>query len=96
MAPWTRRPAVLMIVGLLLLAAWPGVGRAQAPAAQDTLQAVIERGELIVGTFDFFARQVAHRVVFMDEGRIVETGSPRDLFDRPQNARTQSFLSKIL
>jgi ABC-type polar amino acid transport system ATPase subunit len=43
-----------------------------------------------------FAREVAHRVVFMDEGRIVETGAPRELFDRPQNARTQSFLSKIL
>ena len=43
-----------------------------------------------------FAREVAHRVVFMDEGRIVEIGSPEDIFDRPQSPRTQAFLSKIL
>ena len=43
-----------------------------------------------------FARQAAQRVVFMDEGRIVEEGAPRELFDRPQNPRTQAFLSKVL
>jgi ABC-type polar amino acid transport system ATPase subunit len=43
-----------------------------------------------------FAREAAYRVVFMDEGRIVEVGSPQEIFDRPQSARTQTFLSKIL
>jgi general L-amino acid transport system ATP-binding protein len=43
-----------------------------------------------------FAREVAHRVVFMDGGRIVEVGTPGDIFDRPQRDRTRTFLSKIL
>jgi ABC-type polar amino acid transport system ATPase subunit len=42
-----------------------------------------------------FAREIAHRVVFMDEGRIVETGSPGEIFDRPRNAGTQDFVSNI-
>lgn len=43
-----------------------------------------------------FAREVGHRVVFMDEGKIVEIASPNDIFDHPQEKRTQEFLSKIL
>jgi polar amino acid transport system ATP-binding protein len=43
-----------------------------------------------------FARKVADRIVFMDEGRIVEEGPPEAFFARPANARTQAFLSKIL
>lgn len=43
-----------------------------------------------------FAREVGDRVVFMDEGLIVEEGLPSQIFDNPQNARTQSFLSKVL
>jgi ABC-type polar amino acid transport system ATPase subunit len=43
-----------------------------------------------------FAREVADRIVFMDEGVIVEEGPPEDLFLRPQQSRTQAFLSKIL
>lgn len=43
-----------------------------------------------------FAREVGHRVLFMDEGVIVEEGSPAQIFDNPHNARTQSFLSKVL
>ena len=43
-----------------------------------------------------FAREVAHRVVFMDGGRIVETGPPSEIFDRPQRDRTKAFLSKVL
>lgn len=43
-----------------------------------------------------FAREVGHRVLFMDEGFIVEEGAPSHIFDSPQNARTQSFLSKVL
>jgi polar amino acid transport system ATP-binding protein len=43
-----------------------------------------------------FARKVAHRVIFMDEGRIVEQGAPDVFFDRPSHERTRQFLSKIL
>ncbi len=43
-----------------------------------------------------FAREVGHRVLFMDEGVIMEEGSPAQIFDNPHNARTQSFLSKVL
>jgi len=43
-----------------------------------------------------FARKVADRIVFMDEGRIVEEGPPEAFFGRPVNPRTQAFLGKIL
>ncbi|ALV21819.1 amino acid ABC transporter ATP-binding protein [Carnobacterium antarcticum] len=43
-----------------------------------------------------FAREVADRVIFMDDGMIVEQGKPKDVFSNPQHARTQDFLSKVL
>jgi polar amino acid transport system ATP-binding protein/general L-amino acid transport system ATP-binding protein len=43
-----------------------------------------------------FARQVADRVVFMDEGKIIETGKPDAIFDAPKEERTQNFLQAIL
>ena len=43
-----------------------------------------------------FAREVADRVVFMAEGKILEEGSPSDLFDYPKDPRLQDFLSKVL
>lgn len=43
-----------------------------------------------------FAKEVGSRVVFMDEGRIMEEGTPKELFANPQNPRTQDFLRKIL
>lgn len=43
-----------------------------------------------------FARQVADRVVFMDAGRIIEIGTPDELFDAPREDRTRDFLSAIL
>ena len=43
-----------------------------------------------------FAREVATRVLFMDEGVIMEQNTPRDFFANPQNARAQEFLSKVL
>lgn len=52
---------------------------------------------MIVVTHEMgFAKQVADRVIFMDEGEIVEENSPNKLFDAPQHARTQAFLSQIL
>ena len=43
-----------------------------------------------------FAREVANRVLFMDAGRILEQGSPEEIFNNPQNPRLQEFLSKVL
>ena len=43
-----------------------------------------------------FARRVAHRVLFMDEGVLVEEGTPEEVFDHPREERTRRFLSSIL
>ena len=43
-----------------------------------------------------FARKVADRVIFMDAGQIVEAAPPTDFFDRPQHARTRTFLGQLL
>jgi len=43
-----------------------------------------------------FARQVADRVIFMDEGKIIEENNPEEFFNNPQSERTQNFLSQIL
>ncbi len=43
-----------------------------------------------------FAKEVATRVIFMDEGKIVEENNPKDFFENPQNPRLQDFLSKVL
>ena len=43
-----------------------------------------------------FAREVADRVLFMDEGVIVEEGTPEQIFSNPQNPRTKDFLNKVL
>jgi len=43
-----------------------------------------------------FAREVADRVIFMDEGVIVEQGTPQQVFDNPQSPRTQDFLGHIV
>ena len=43
-----------------------------------------------------FAKEVATRVLFMDQGQILESGTPDEVFNHPQNERTQNFLSKVL
>jgi general L-amino acid transport system ATP-binding protein len=43
-----------------------------------------------------FARQVADRVIFMDEGQIVEVNKPKEFFSHPQHERTRLFLKQIL
>ena len=43
-----------------------------------------------------FAREVGDRVIFMDEGKIVEENTPNELFDHPKSERLKSFLSKVL
>ena len=52
---------------------------------------------MIVVTHEMgFAREVANRVIFMDEGQIIEQNEPEAFFDNPQNERTKLFLSQIL
>ena len=43
-----------------------------------------------------FAKEVADKVIFMDEGKIMEEGTPEELFNNPKNDRTKAFLSKVL
>ena len=43
-----------------------------------------------------FAKEIANRVIFMDEGVIAEEGTPEEVFNHPKNERTKEFLSKVL
>jgi polar amino acid transport system ATP-binding protein len=43
-----------------------------------------------------FAKEVGDRVLFMDEGKIVEEGTPEELFNNSKHSRTQDFLKKVL
>ena len=52
---------------------------------------------LVVVTHEMgFARKVGTRVLFMDGGQIAEQGTPEEIFEHPQNARTKEFLSKVI
>ena len=64
----------------------------------DTMVQLAEDGmTMLVVTHEMgFARQVANRIVFMDEGQIVEMNAPQAFFDNPQHERTKLFLSQIL
>jgi general L-amino acid transport system ATP-binding protein len=64
----------------------------------DTMVSLVEDGmTMIVVTHEMgFARQVADRVVFMDNGEIVEINAPAEFFDHPRHERTKLFLSQIL
>jgi ABC-type histidine transport system ATPase subunit len=43
-----------------------------------------------------FAREVAHEVLFLDQGRLIEAGPPAQVFSQPQESRTRAFLAKVL
>lgn len=64
----------------------------------DVIQGLANYGvTMIVVTHEMgFARKVADRVIFMDGGKIIEQGSPEEIFDAPQKYRTQSFLKAVL
>lgn len=64
----------------------------------DTIRALTSEGitMLIVSHEMAFVREVSTRIAMMDEGRIVESGSPARIFDSPTKARTRDFVSKIL
>lgn len=62
------------------------------------MQALAEKGmTMVVVTHEMgFAREVADRVIFMDQGIIQEQGTPEEIFGAPKNPRTQDFLRKVL
>ena len=64
----------------------------------DVMLALAQEGTtMVVVTHEMgFARSAANRVVFMDEGRVVETGPPSTFFSSPETDRARDFLSKIL
>ena len=64
----------------------------------EVIKALAESGmtTLIVTHEMGFAREVADRVLFIDEGVICEDGTPEEVFDHPKNERTKQFLSKVL
>jgi len=64
----------------------------------DVMKSLAKDGmTMVVVTHEMgFAKEVADRVIFMDEGKIVETGSPEEIFSSPKSARLKDFLSKVL
>ncbi len=64
----------------------------------DVMKSLAKEGmTMVVVTHEMgFAREVGDRVLFVDEGKIVEEGSPKAIFESPQEERTKTFLSKIL
>ncbi len=64
----------------------------------DVMKRLARQGmTMVVVTHEMgFAREVAHRVVFLDEGKLLEQGTPQQIFSHPQNERLQSFLAKVL
>ncbi len=64
----------------------------------DVIKSLAESGmTMVVVTHEMgFAREVSSRVLFMDQGIIMESGTPAEIFDTPRNERTRLFLSKVL
>ena len=64
----------------------------------EVMKQLAEEGmTMVVVTHEMgFAREVADRVLFMDEGIVMEEGTPAEIFSNPQNPRTQDFLRKVL
>ena len=64
----------------------------------DVMRALAKEGmTMVVVTHEMgFAREVGDRLLFVDDGRIIEEGRPKDVFEHPKEERTKSFLSKVL
>jgi ABC-type polar amino acid transport system ATPase subunit len=64
----------------------------------EVMKALAEEGmTMVVVTHEMgFAKEVADRVLFMDQGHIMEEGRPETIFSNPKHERTQSFLRKVL
>ncbi|MGQ9473746.1 MAG: amino acid ABC transporter ATP-binding protein [Candidatus Caldatribacteriaceae bacterium] len=64
----------------------------------DVMKELAQEGmTMIVVTHEMgFAREVSNRVIYLDDGKVIEEGTPEEIFYRPQNPRTKSFLSKVI
>jgi ABC-type polar amino acid transport system ATPase subunit len=64
----------------------------------DVMQELSREGmTMIIVTHEMkFARDVAHRIVFLDQGRILEEGTPAQVFDAPRHERTRTFLTRVM
>ncbi len=64
----------------------------------DVMKSLAKEGmTMVVVTHEIgFAKEVASRVIFIDEGKIMEEGTPEEIFTAPKNPRTQAFLGKVL
>jgi len=64
----------------------------------DVMRKLADEGmTMLVVTHEMrFAREVANRIIFMDEGKILEQGTPEEIFDAPKSERLRSFLAKVL
>lgn len=76
-------------------------GRKRLSRPKEVLDVMIELAQegmtMLVVTHEMgFARRVAHRVLFMDGGRVVEENTPEEFFSNPKHERTRLFLSQIL
>ena len=64
----------------------------------DVMKALAKEGmTMVIVTHEMgFAKEVGDRVLFIDQGIVLEEGTPEEIFNRPRNPRTQEFLSKVL
>ena len=64
----------------------------------DVMRSLAKSGmTMVIVTHEMgFAREVGTRLLFVDDGRIIEEGPPKEVFERPQEERTKLFLSKVL
>ena len=64
----------------------------------DLIKTVTKTGmTVVIVTHEMdFAKQISTRIIFMDEGKIIETGKPEDIFNNPKNERTKEFLKAVL
>jgi polar amino acid transport system ATP-binding protein len=83
---------------MLFVAATSGLDPELVGEVLDVMRGLAEEGmTMVVVTHEIgFAREVGDTVAFMDEGVVVETGRPREVFEQPRHERTRSFLAKVL
>ncbi|HBQ29961.1 MAG TPA: glutamine ABC transporter ATP-binding protein, partial [Mitsuokella multacida] len=64
----------------------------------DVMRKLAEEGmTMVIVTHEMgFAREVGDRLLFVDDGRIIEQGDPKEVFEHPKEERTRLFLSKVL
>ena len=64
----------------------------------DLMQEVAEEGmTMVIVTHEMdFAKEIGSKIIFMDEGRIIEQGNPKEIFDNPKSSRLKRFLKKVI